>query len=91
MLNMKDTKKAKWLVGTSAVVLSGLLLSQLDDQGTAETKTTETKTTSQNQLSSIDQSKIGKKEKELLQLDWTNFEMTNATTVEKNDRQTRRS
>ncbi|MBO2536096.1 hypothetical protein [Rummeliibacillus suwonensis] len=83
---MKDTKKAKWLVGTSAVVLSGLLLSQLDDQGTAETKTT-----SQNQLSSIDQSKIGKKEKELLQLDWTNFEMTNATTVEKNDRQTRRS
>ncbi|WP_146551027.1 hypothetical protein [Rummeliibacillus sp. SL167] len=83
---MKDTKKAKWLVGTSAVVLSGLLLSQLDDQGT-----TETKTTSQNQLSSIDQSKIGKKEKELLQLDWTNFEMTNATTVEKNDRQTRRS
>ncbi len=86
MLNMKDTKKAKWLVGTSAVVLSGLLLSQLDDQGT-----TETKTTSQNQLSSIDQSKIGKKEKELLQLDWTNFEMTNATTVEKNDRQTRRS
>jgi hypothetical protein len=86
MLNMKDTKKAKWLVGTSAVVLSGLLLSQLDDQGTAETKTT-----SQNQLSSIDQSKIGKKEKELLQLDWTNFEMTNATTVEKNDRQTRRS
>lgn len=86
MLNMKDTKKAKWLVGTSAVVLSGLLLSQLDDQGTAETKTT-----SQNQLSSIDQSKIGKKEKELLQLDWTNFEMTKATTVEKNDRQTRRS
>ena len=86
MLNMKDTKKAKWLVGTSAVVLSGLLLSQLDDQGTAETKTT-----SQNQLSSIDQSKIGKKEKELLQLDWTNFEMTNATTEEKNDRQTRRS
>lgn len=82
---MKDTKKAKWLVGSSAVLLSGLILTQLSDGDTAESKDV-----SQKQLTSIDQSKISKKEKELLQLDWTNFDITEAT-IEKHDRQTRRS
>ncbi|WP_397539676.1 hypothetical protein [Rummeliibacillus pycnus] len=82
---MKDTKKAKWLIGSSAVLLSAGLLTQLNVKGTAENNTT-----TNNQQVIIDQSKVSKKEKEVLQLDWTNFELTKATTV-KQDRQTRRS
>ncbi|MFJ8262517.1 hypothetical protein ACIQ4I_11225 [Rummeliibacillus sp. NPDC094406] len=82
---MNDTKKAKWLIGSSAVLLSAGLLTQLNVKGT-----TEDNTTSNNQQVIIDQSKVSKKEKELLQLDWTNFEITKVPTV-KQDRQTRRS
>jgi len=82
---MNDIKKAKWLIGASAVLLSAGLLSQLNDKGAVTDSTP-----SNNQQVKIDQSKVSKKEKELLQLDWTNFEITKATTVKK-DRQTRRS
>ncbi|MGG0656266.1 hypothetical protein [Rummeliibacillus pycnus] len=83
---MKDTKKAKWLIGSSAVLLSAGLLTQMNDKGPADANHL-----SNSQLSRIDQSKISKKEKELIQLDWTNFDITTQAPTEKHDRLTRRS
>ncbi|WP_199670767.1 MULTISPECIES: hypothetical protein [unclassified Rummeliibacillus] len=69
---MKDPKKAKWLVGSSAVLLSGLLLTQMN--GTGALNTNNNATTSQQ--TAVNQSTSPKTEKELLQLDWTNFQVT---------------
>lgn len=74
---MKDPKKAKWLVGSSAVILSGLLLTQMN--GTGALNTNNNATTSQQ--TAVNQSNSsGKTEKELSQLDWTNFKVTKAST-----------
>lgn len=84
--NMKDTKKAKWLIGSSAVLLSAGLLTQMNDKGSVNANPSPN-----HQISTIYQSKISKKEKELLQLDWSNFEVTTQAPTEKHDRLTRRS
>lgn len=72
---MKDPKKAKWLVGSSAVILSGLLLTQMNGNGVLNTKNyaTTSQQTAVNQSNSS-----GKTEKELQQLDWTNFKVSKA-------------
>lgn len=69
---MKDPKKAKWLVGSSAVLLSGLLLTQMN--GTGALNTNNNATTSQQ--TAVNQSNSANTEKELLQLDWTSFQVT---------------
>jgi len=93
MLNMKDPKKAKWLVGSSAVLLSALLLTQINGTGTLNT---DNHATTSQQIA-VNQSNASKTEKELLQLDWTNFDVTKAqtqslqTTNQGTDRMTQRS
>ncbi|MBK3497403.1 hypothetical protein JFL43_21835 [Viridibacillus sp. YIM B01967] len=81
---MKDQKKAKWVLGTSGVVLSALLLTQMNDGSQSETNN--------NQLTAAQEKQMSKKERELVKLDWTNFEIES---VEKkpvhSDRKTRRS
>lgn len=79
---MKPSKKAKWIVATSGVTLSAFVLSQLG---------TETKTDTFEPTITIDKT-ISKEEKELLSLDWSNFEsisMPKEST--KSDRKTKRS
>ncbi|MGE7920056.1 hypothetical protein ACQKM9_14130 [Viridibacillus sp. NPDC093762] len=84
---MKDQKKAKWILGTSGVMLSALLLTQMKDitQTEANNTTTYNFTTEQ-------ENQMTKKEKEFVKLDWTNFEIE---AVEQSpvhsDRKTRRS
>ncbi len=78
---MKDPKKAKWLLGASGVLISAALLSQFNDTSQAETTDA--------QFSKIEES-MTKKEKELVQLDWTNFEITKQTAV-KSERKTKRT
>ncbi|AHN22200.1 hypothetical protein FCT18_08995 [Lysinibacillus sphaericus] len=79
---MKDPKKAKWLLGASGVLISAALLSQFNDTSQAETTDA--------QFSKIEEKAMTKKEKELVQLDWTNFEITKQTAV-KSERKTKRT
>lgn len=69
---MKDPKKAKWLVGSSAVLLSGLLLTQMNGTGALNTNNNATTI----QQTAVNQPNSTNTEKELLQLDWTNFQIT---------------
>lgn len=84
---MKDPKKAKWLLGTSGVMLSSVLLAQMNNATQAET-------TNSNvfQITAEQEESMTKKEKELVQLDWTNFEMevVNQALI-KSERKTRRT
>ncbi|MFJ7952980.1 hypothetical protein ACIQZG_15790 [Lysinibacillus sp. NPDC096418] len=84
---MKDPKKAKWLLGTSGVMLSAVLLAQMNNATQAET-------TNSNvfQITAEQEESMTKKEKELVQLDWTNFEMevVNQALI-KSERKTRRT
>ena len=73
---MKDPKKAKWLVGSSAVLLSGLLLTQMNGTGALNTNNNNATTSQQ---TAVNQSNSANTEKELLQLDWTNFQVTKET------------
>lgn len=84
---MKDQKKAKWLLGTSGVVLSAVLLAQFNDEAASETTETEmhfTKEQTEN---------MSAQEKELVQLDWTNFEIIKLNQQQniQVDRRTKRS
>lgn len=79
---MKDQKKAKWLLGASGVLISAALLSQFNDMSQAETTDVE--------ISKLDEKTMTKKEKELVQLDWTNFDITKQTSV-KSERKTKRT
>ncbi|MGE7690252.1 hypothetical protein ACQKMI_13735 [Lysinibacillus sp. NPDC097214] len=80
---MKDLKKAKWVLGASGILLSAAILSQINSP--AETDSTRT-----NNIQEVGQENMTKKEKELVQLDWTNFEMTSQPTV-KSERKTKRT
>lgn len=81
---MKDPKKAKWIAGTSGVVLSALLLTQLTDANQDNQNEVAFSTEQIKQMSEI--------EKELTQLDWTNFEVQTVERVPvKSDRKTRRT
>ncbi|MEQ6353523.1 hypothetical protein ABNX05_02725 [Lysinibacillus sp. M3] len=80
---MKDPKKAKWILGASGLLLSAAILSQINSP--AEVDSTRT-----NNIQGVDQGNITKKEKELVQLDWTNFEMTRQSSG-KSERKTKRT
>ncbi|MFE6167793.1 hypothetical protein ACFVP8_07905 [Viridibacillus arvi] len=84
---MKDQKKSKWILGTSGVVLSALLLTQMKDI----TQTEANDTTSYN-FTTEQENQMTKKEKEFVKLDWTNFEIQAVEqSLVQSDRKTRRS
>ncbi|MEB2281690.1 MULTISPECIES: hypothetical protein [Lysinibacillus] len=80
---MKDPKKAKWVLGASGILLSAAILTQINSPTEAETRRT-------NNVQEVDQKNMTKKEKELVQLDWTNFEITSQPAV-KSERKTKRT
>lgn len=85
---MKDQKKAKWILGTSGVILSSLLLTQFNhvpsDTNIADLN-----------LTNEQSKKMSDRERELVQLDWTNFEIVGVNQLQQNkirtDRTTKRS
>lgn len=86
---MKDQKKAKWILGTSGVILSSLLLTQFNnvpsDINMADLN-----------LTNEQSKKMSDREKELVQLDWTNFEIVGVNQLQqqnkiRTDRTTKRS
>jgi len=81
---MKDPKKAKWVLGASGILLSAAILTQINSPAEAEN------TRTNNNIQEVDQDKMAKKEKELVQLDWTNFEVTSQPAV-KSERKTKRT
>jgi len=80
---MKDPKKAKWVLGASGILLSAAILTQINNP-------TEAETTRTNNIQEVDQKNMTEKEKELAQLDWTNFEVTSQPAV-KSERKTKRT
>lgn len=80
---MKDLKKAKWVLGASGVLLSAALLTQINSPTQAETSRS-------NNIQNLDQESMTEREKELVQLDWTNFEVTSQAAV-KSERKTKRT
>lgn len=84
---MKDPKKARWLLGTSGVMLSAVLLTQMNSATQAETPSTD-----EFQITAEQAEEMSEKEKELTQLDWTNFEtkVVSQNTI-KSDRKTKRT
>ncbi|AVK84782.1 hypothetical protein C3943_15090 [Lysinibacillus sp. B2A1] len=80
---MKDPKKAKWVLGASGVLLSAALLTQINSPTQAETSRS-------NNIQNLDQESMTEREKELVQLDWTNFEVTSQAAV-KSERKTKRT
>jgi len=80
---MKDPKKAKWVLGASGILLSAAIITQINSPTQAET-------TRINNSQDVDQDNMTKREKELVQLDWTNFEMTSQPAV-KSERKTKRT
>ncbi|QSB09758.1 hypothetical protein JTI58_22740 [Lysinibacillus fusiformis] len=85
---MKDQKKAKWILGTSGVILSSLLLTQFNNVPSDTNIADLNLTTEQSK-------KMSDREKELVQLDWTNFEIVGVNQLQQNkirtDRTTKRS
>ncbi|QDQ02749.1 hypothetical protein FOH38_21120 [Lysinibacillus fusiformis] len=82
---MKDPKKAKWLLGASGVMLSAVLLTQINNPTEAESAGSNFLP-----LTKAEKESMTTKEKELAQLDWTNFEMTSQASV-KSERKTKRT
>ena len=85
---MKDQKKAKWILGTSGVIFSALLLTQFSNEVESES------ITNQENLSNEQTANMTEREKELVQLDWTNFEIVGVTQQQQtktSERKTRRS
>ncbi|MDM5233962.1 hypothetical protein [Lysinibacillus pakistanensis] len=80
---MKDPKKAKWVLGTSGILLSAALLTQINNPTQAETSRS-------NNIQNLDQENMTERERELVQLDWTNFEITSQAAV-KSERKTKRT
>lgn len=85
---MKDQKKAKWILGTSGVILSSLLLTQFNNVPSD-------KNIAKLNLTNEQSKKMSDREKELVQLDWTNFEIVGVNQLQQNkirtDRTTKRS
>lgn len=81
---MKDQKKAKWILGTSGVILSSLLLTQSNnvpsDINIADLN-----------LTNEQSKKMSDREKELVQLDWTNFEIVGVNQLQQNKIRTNRT
>jgi len=80
---MKDPKKAKWVLGASGMLLSAALLTQINSPTQAETSRS-------NNIQNLDQENMTEREQELVQLDWTNFEITSQAAV-KSERKTKRT
>lgn len=86
---MNDQKKAKWILGTSGVVLSSILLTQFNDDVKSDSTL--------NELNLINEpsANMSEREKELVQLDWTNFEIIGVNQQQQEsmqiDRRTKRS
>ncbi|MFJ8459044.1 MULTISPECIES: hypothetical protein [Lysinibacillus] len=80
---MKEPKKAKWVLGASGILLAAAILTQINSSTQAETTRT-------NNSQDVNQHNMTKREKELVQLDWTNFEMTSQPAV-KSERKTKRT
>lgn len=80
---MKDPKKAKWILSASGVLLSAALLTQMNSPTQAETSRS-------NNIQNVNQENMTEREKELVQLDWTNFEITSQAAV-KSERKTKRT
>ncbi|RUL49015.1 hypothetical protein [Lysinibacillus antri] len=86
---MKDQKKAKWILGSSGVIFCALILSQFNDETEADNTDVAVPAFTQQQ-----EENMTEREKELVALDWTNFEivtMNPQQTMVKSDRKTRRS
>ncbi|MBX8946445.1 MULTISPECIES: hypothetical protein [Lysinibacillus] len=85
---MKDQKKAKWILGTSGVILSSLLLTQFNNVP-SDTNIADLNLTNEQSK------KMSDRERELVQLDWTNFEIVGVNQLQQNkirtDRTTKRS
>lgn len=85
---MKDQKKAKWILGTSGVLFTAVLLTQFNDVKESESMTI------QQTLSKEETANMTGHEKELVQLDWTNFEIIDVSKdkqTTQSERKTRRS
>ena len=92
---MKDPKKAKWIIGTSGVVLSAFLLTQIGNTEVGDAGAGNTLVASNSIQSDIviDET-ISERERELVQLDWTSFDVQAVQEVSvprKSDRTSRRS
>ena len=83
---MNGKKKAKWIIGVTGTAFSAFVLSQF---AMGDTNTTET------QVQEEITENMSEEEKELVQLDWTNFSTSSITYSESSnqtsDRQTQRS
>lgn len=85
---MNDKKKAKWILGTSGIVVCALVLSQLNDNNSS-VSAIEDPLLLNEQIENI-----SNREKELLNLDWTNFEIISLNQQRQSmqsDRRTKRS
>ncbi len=82
---MAKSQKSKWILGLTGTALSAFVISQVGaNPGNNSFQGPQSITTKA----------MSKMEKELVQLDWTNFEVNGADVsggVEPSDRQTRRS
>ena len=82
---MKPNNKAKWIIGITGAAFSAFVLGQLNDTPADTTSTTAL-------ASEIDDS-MSEREKELVQLDWSNFslEVNDDQGADRSDRTTRRT
>lgn len=89
---MTDQKRAKWILGGSGVILSALMLSQFSPE--TPTIASEIDAIEKN-YTEQEVKQMSKREKELANLDWTNFEIVTAATQqqtsEESDRTTKES
>lgn len=70
---MNDQKKAKWILGTAGVMLSTILLTQLETS--SNEKDDSSPAPALNKITENQQTKMSNREQELVQLDWTNFDV----------------
>lgn len=81
---MKPNKKAKWMIGAAGAAFSAFVLTQIDTTGAAVDPINPDIVISES---------MSDREKELLALDWTNYEITPIHSYEekRSDRTTRRT
>ena len=84
---MKANKKAKWIVGITGTAFSAFIISQLD-----QPVSTDTETTAYTLAAEITDS-MSNREKELVQLNWSDFSIqaNNGEVKSATDRTTRRT
>lgn len=91
---MKDPKRAKWILGSSGIILSALMLSQFSNEAPQNNSDTATKKVVETTYTEQEEKQMSKREKELVSLDWTNFEIVTTTpqqTSKQSDRTTKES